>query len=122
MPRHTSSNFTPELTDLAAFAKALGHPARIAIIQALLRQPEGRCCGHFVEALPLSQASVSQHLKALVEVHLLEIEARGPSNCYRLRMDRLRSFCHAFQETLGTNPAPTCSTAGPVPANTHYKA
>ena len=86
---------------LAAFAGALSHPARIAIVTGLMEGGE-RSCGEIVEGLPLAQATVSQHLKALEAAGLVEGRREGVSVRYRLRRERLRSFCHAFQETLGT--------------------
>ncbi|MBL6838312.1 MAG: helix-turn-helix transcriptional regulator [Puniceicoccaceae bacterium] len=57
---------------LAAFAGALAHPARIAII-GLLQAREEACCGEIVKALPLAQATVSQHLQVLNRVGLLHL-------------------------------------------------
>ena len=55
-----------------------------------------------MEGLPLAQATVSQHLKALEAAGLIEGRRDGASVRYRLLRERLRSFCHSFQETLGT--------------------
>lgn len=66
---------------LAAACKALAHPARLAILQTLARR--GVCiCGELVELLPLSQATVSQHLKVLKEAGLIRGEVDGPRSCY----------------------------------------
>jgi len=70
-----------EDVELAAYAKALGHPARVAILRMLLRR--GECiCGGIVSALPLAQATVSQHLKVLKEAGLVRGEIDGPRVCY----------------------------------------
>jgi ArsR family transcriptional regulator len=67
--------------EIALLAKALGHPARVAILRMLLRR--GECvCGRIVEAMPLSQATVSQHLKVLKEAGLVRGEIDGPRVCY----------------------------------------
>jgi len=67
--------------ELARLAKALGHPARVAIVRRLLAQ--GECvCGEIVEGLPLAQATVSQHLKVLKEAGLIAGEVDGPRVCY----------------------------------------
>lgn len=66
---------------LARYAKALGHPARIAILRLLL-QKEACICGDLVDELPLSQSTVSQHLKELKEAGLIRGEIEGPRVCY----------------------------------------
>lgn len=66
---------------LADFAKALSHPARVAILKALAEKKE--CiCGELVEDLPLAQSTVSQHLKALKEVGLIKGIVDGPRSRY----------------------------------------
>lgn len=81
---YTKKNeFDYEQVSMAAFAKALGHPARVAIIKLL--QERGSCiCGDIVNALPLSQSTVSQHLKELKAVGLIEGHIDGPRVSYRL--------------------------------------
>ena len=66
---------------LATLAKALGHPARIAILQYLVRQ-QSCVCGDIVDELPLSQSTVSQHLKELKNANLIKGTVDGPSVCY----------------------------------------
>lgn len=66
---------------LARLAKALGHPARVAIIRLLLRR-ETCVCGEIVDELPLAQSTVSQHLKQLKEAGLIRGEVDGPRVCY----------------------------------------
>ncbi len=71
----------PREEELALLAKALGHPARVAILRHLLRH--GGCiCGDLVERVPLAQSTVSQHLKVLKEAGLLQGEIDGPRICY----------------------------------------
>ena len=66
---------------LAAVAKALSHPARIAILRSLARR--GICmCGEIVDMMPLSQSTVSQHLKALKGAGLISGTVEGPKSCY----------------------------------------
>lgn len=68
---------------VAAVAKALAHPARVAILRALAAR--GMCvCGEIVEALPLAQSTVSQHLKVLREAGLVRGTADGARSCYCL--------------------------------------
>ena len=66
---------------LARLAKALGHPARVAIVRMLLRR-QGCICGEIVGELPLAQSTVSQHLKLLKEAGLVRGEVDGPRVCY----------------------------------------
>ena len=72
----------PEADDeLAALAKALGHPARVQIMRLLVRR-EACICGDIVDELPLAQSTVSQHLKVLKEVGLIRGDIDGPRVCY----------------------------------------
>ena len=67
--------------ELASLAWGLAHPARAAILRMLLTR--GECvCGAIVDALPLAQATVSQHLKVLKETGWIEGEIDGPRVCY----------------------------------------
>ncbi|MCK6604629.1 MAG: winged helix-turn-helix transcriptional regulator [Ignavibacteriaceae bacterium] len=73
--------FTPEEIWIADVAKAISHPARVAILKILSEQ--NVCmCGDIVELLPLSQSTVSQHLKELKRVGLIKGEIDGPKVCY----------------------------------------
>jgi DNA-binding transcriptional ArsR family regulator len=65
----------------AQLAKALGHPARVAIVKLLIRK-QACVCGEIVNELPLSQSTVSQHLKQLKEAGLIRGEIDGPRVCY----------------------------------------
>ena len=96
-----SELFSSENKELAAFAQALAHPARITII-LLLQEKAEACCGELVRALPLAQPTISQHLRNLKKVGLLRERTCGTKICYSLNMERLRAFCHHFQCTLGT--------------------
>lgn len=66
---------------LADIAKALSHPARIKILK-ILTQMDSCMVGSLVDQLPLSQATVSQHLKELKRVGLIDGEIYGPKICY----------------------------------------
>ena len=92
--------FPPDLARLAEVAKALGHPARLAILQTLADR--GTCvCGEVVDELPLAQATVSQHLKALKEAGLVRGEVDGPRSCYCIDGDALREVTDALAAFLG---------------------
>jgi len=89
--RHARSRtaFGAEDRELAVLARALGHPARVAILRYLARR--GECvCGRLVDRLPLAQATVSQHLKVLKQAGLIEGEVEGPRVCYCVRPESLR--------------------------------
>ena len=76
-----TEEFSKTQNDLASLTKALGHPARIAIIQFLIKA-KSCVCGDIVDELPLSQSTVSQHLKELKRVGLIKGDIDGPTTCY----------------------------------------
>lgn len=76
-----TQHFTSKQNQLAAYAKALAHPARIAILEYLVKH-QTCICGDLVDELPLAQATVSQHLKELKAVGLITGEIEGTSVCY----------------------------------------
>ncbi|HEX8505706.1 MAG TPA: metalloregulator ArsR/SmtB family transcription factor [Hymenobacter sp.] len=83
MATHKKEQFTSLEQEIAAIAKALGHPARVAILQ-LLAQRRSCVCGELVLELPISQSTVSQHLKELKTAGLVQGEVDGPRVCYCL--------------------------------------
>ncbi|MCB9640881.1 MAG: winged helix-turn-helix transcriptional regulator [Myxococcales bacterium] len=72
-------------------AKALGHPARIAILRLLVRR-RACVCGEIVEELPLAQSTVSQHLKILKDAGWIRGEIAGPRVCYCVEPNALVLF------------------------------
>ncbi len=66
---------------LARLAKAIAHPARVAIIRLLVRR-EGCIVGDIVDELPLAQSTISQHLKQLKSAGLIRGDVDGPRVCY----------------------------------------
>jgi arsenite methyltransferase len=76
---------------LANLAKALGHPARVAIVQFLLEQ-RACVCGQIVDSLPLAQSTVSQHLKKLREADWIQGEVEGPRTCYCINPAAIQKF------------------------------
>ncbi len=90
--------FDPGLVELADLAKALSHPARLAILEFLASQ-DTCICGEIVEQLPLAQATVSRHLKVLREAGLISVTQKGVSSCYCIdgaAVSGLRSRLDAF--------------------------
>lgn len=93
--------YTEQQMRVADFAKALAHPARIAIIE-LLYQRGGCFCGDIVEVLPLAQSSVSQHLRDLREAGLITATDMPPKVKYCLNQDNWllakQFFCAFFEK------------------------
>ncbi len=73
--------FTIKDNKIAKYAKALAHPARIAILNLLIKK-QSCICGDIVDELPLSQSTVSQHLKELKEAGLIKGDIDGVKVCY----------------------------------------
>ncbi|WP_306350003.1 ArsR/SmtB family transcription factor [Flavobacterium sp. '19STA2R22 D10 B1'] len=73
--------FTAEQNEIAVLAKALGHPARVAILDYLMTV-DTCICGDIVNELPLAQPTVSQHLKELKNAGLIKGNVEGTSICY----------------------------------------
>lgn len=89
-----TERFTAEQNELAILAKAIGHPARIAIIEYLLKI-DSCICGDIVNELPLAQPTVSQHLKELKNAGLIKGNIEGTSICYCINeegFNKLKSF------------------------------
>lgn len=76
-----SDEFTVKDNKIANYAKALAHPARIAILRILVSK-QSCVCGDIVDELPLSQSTVSQHLQTLINAGLIKGEIEGPKVCY----------------------------------------
>jgi len=86
-----SNNFTVDQNRKAELYKALGHPARIAIIEFLVHQ-NSCVCGDIVDQLPLSQSTISQHLKELKQVGIIKGEIEGVKTCYCLDVEVLKEI------------------------------
>ena len=84
-----TEEFTKTDAWLADIAKALSHPARIRILK-ILTEMNLCMCGDIVELLPLSQSTVSQHLKELKRVGLIKGEIEGPKVCYCVNNETLQ--------------------------------
>jgi DNA-binding transcriptional ArsR family regulator len=76
-----AEEFSVKNNRIAAYAKALAHPARVAILQLLLKK-QACICGDIVGELPLSQSTVSQHLKELKAAGLIQGDIEGKKVCY----------------------------------------
>ena len=78
-----TEHFTKSQNDLAIIFKALGHPARVAIIEYLI-QVNSCICNDIVNELPLAQATISQHLKELKNAGIIKGNIEGNAICYCL--------------------------------------
>jgi DNA-binding transcriptional ArsR family regulator len=76
-----TEEFTVRDNKIAKYAKALSHPARVAILKLLI-QKQTCICGDIVDELPLSQSTVSQHLKELKAAGLIQGDIEGVKVCY----------------------------------------
>lgn len=99
MAVHKKEEFGKKEQDLANFAKAISHPARIAILKVLAQKNE--CiCGEIVEVLPLAQSTVSQHLKALLDAGLIQGTVDGSRSCYCINWKMFSRFCDQFTNSF----------------------
>jgi DNA-binding transcriptional ArsR family regulator len=103
-----SEIFTDKQNRLANMMKALGHPARIAIIQHLVKI--NTCiCGDLVEELGLAQPTISQHLRELKNVGLIQGTIEGTSVCYCIDPKVWKQFKTSFEIFFaGYNPNEKC--------------
>lgn len=102
-----STDYAPEAVRLARWCRALGHPARIEILRVLAAR-QTCICGELVDTLPLAQATVSQHLKALKDAGLICGTIDGPRSCYHLNPDVIADLNRALGPFLGGLDAAAC--------------
>ena len=87
--------FSEKTTQMAEMLKAIGHPARLSILEFLVRTPS--CiCGDIVEELPLAQSTVSRHLSELKRVGLIKGEINGSACCYCLDEEKWNEVIELF--------------------------
>jgi ArsR family transcriptional regulator, arsenate/arsenite/antimonite-responsive transcriptional repressor len=105
MPIIKTDQFKKPDVRLAEIAKALSHPARIAILKELARRNE--CvCGQIVDAIPLAQSTVSQHLKELKKIGMIRGEIDGPRSCYCIdgkKMAEVAALLGDFLQTVSSD-------------------
>lgn len=90
-----TDHFTEKQNSIAILAKALGHPARIAIIEYLLKV-DACICGDIVNELPLAQPTISQHLKELKNAGLIKGNIEGTAICYCIDEKAFEKLQHYF--------------------------
>lgn len=96
-----SDLFSEAQNEIATLAKVLGHPARIAILQYLV-QAKSCINGDLVEELGLAQATISQHLKELKSVGIIQGSIEGTSICYCINPERWQSIRKQFETLFAT--------------------
>jgi DNA-binding transcriptional ArsR family regulator len=95
--------FKEDINNIAEVFKALGHPARIQIMNILLSK-ESCSCGNITQALPLAQSTVSNHLLELKKAKLIKITFSGKSSIYSVEKDKLNilnQFISNYIESIG---------------------
>ena len=98
MNHRKHAQFDASAKELALLAKSFSHPARVAILLRLATA-DGCSCGGFVKEIPLAQATVSQHLAALVSSGLVIRTRQGTMSCYsisKVRMNRCSDVLQRF--------------------------
>lgn len=99
--------FTADQNMLAEMAKAIAHPARIAILQELLKA-NACICGDLVNELGLAQATISQHLKELKNVGLVQGNIDGTSVCYCIDPEVWNNYKLVFNNFFKEVTPKTC--------------
>lgn len=112
MAKSKIEEFSAEESRLADLAKVLSHPARIKIIKILAKM-DVCMCGEIVDLLPLAQATVSQHLKELKRVGLIQGETEGPKTCYCINTETINEAylqLKNYFEEINTECKRSCKT------------
>lgn len=105
-----TDHFTEKQNELAVLAKALGHPARIAILEYLIKV-DSCICGDIVNELPLAQPTVSQHLKELKNAGLIKGSIEGNAICYCINetgFEKIKGFFQHISEHLDKRKEQCC--------------
>jgi len=92
--------YTEEQNRIAVLAKAIGHPARVAILQYLLKQ-KSCICGEIVDEIGLSQPTISQHLRELKNIGLITGSIDGTKVCYCINPLALKELSTIFNNSFG---------------------
>lgn len=102
-----TEHYTADQQFIAHIAKALGHPARIAIIEHLL-SINACICKDIIKELPLAQATVSQHLKVLLNAKLIKGTIEGNTICYCINEKTFKVISDYFSKNLFTISTQKC--------------
>ena len=99
--------FNTQQNELAQLFKVLGHPARVAILQYISKQ-NSCICNDLVEEIGLAQATISQHLKELKSIGLLQGEVEGKSMCYCINIERWNALQNELNSFFNTTKSNCC--------------
>lgn len=99
MPFHKKEEFSKKKQHLAMMARAFSHPARISILK-ILSKKETCNCNDLVKELPISQSTVSQHLKELKNCGLINSASQQTSSIYTLNKTALKEFEKEFKKLI----------------------
>ncbi|GAB2566916.1 ArsR/SmtB family transcription factor [Spirosoma areae] len=99
--------FTDRQNRIADLAKAFAHPARVAILQLLIAR-KACVCGDLVDELDLAQATVSQHLKELKRIGIIQGEITPPRVCYCINPPVWEEAQQAFGALLESFAVTSC--------------
>ncbi len=102
--------FSQGQNEIAQMAKALGHPARIAIVEYLIKV-DACICGDIVNELPLAQPTVSQHLRELKSAGIIKGNIEGTAICYcidKTAIDKLLQFITQISTHLIAKESQCC--------------
>lgn len=105
-----TEEFTVIDNKIAKYAKALAHPARIAVLKFLIKK-QSCICGDIVDELPLSQSTVSQHLKELKDAGLIKGEIEGAKVCYCIDKEEweiAKKYLNEFLSSLKLSKGRCC--------------
>lgn len=105
-----TEHFTTRQNNIAKIAKALGHPARIAIVEYLTKV-DTCICGDIVNKLPLAQPTVSQHLKELKSAGIIKGTIEGNAICYCIdekAIEKLQAYFASISTKLSTRKNNCC--------------
>ncbi len=107
MATNKKEAFGQDEQELAELAKALAHPARIAILKELAKR--NTCiCGEIVEVLPLAQSTVSQHLKELQQAGLIQGTVEGVKSCYCINRATFQKFEQMLKSFFANTAGQQC--------------
>jgi predicted transcriptional regulator len=94
--------FTQSQNEIASIAKVLGHPARIAILQHVATT-KGCVCGDLVNEIGLAQATISQHLRELKNIGIIQGTIEGTSVCYCINQERWAEIKSSLESFFNFN-------------------
>jgi predicted transcriptional regulator len=103
-----TANYAITELRIAGYAKALAHPARVAILNVLIRK-SACMCGDIVDELPLAQSTVSQHLRELKVAGLIQGSIDGPSVCYCVNPEAMADMMSLFSAFSSDSRAAACA-------------